>query len=217
MNPKLIFTVSLLLLSHPSVVLASDPTPLYVPFVAAPILLIALFGCGLSFIAPRTSLVLNGLFLLFQGLVIFWADDIEILDLIGIWLFCSVTTNVVALYFGYKKLSQPTSFSASSLDQHRKIIASLFIFLGAARLLLAAYFLEDISTLAEHWLSSFYLLFFSIGYFFAGYSMLQKTSWSFKVCTFMACFSLIEIPLGTILGMYYLWFYAAHKKSLQSI
>jgi hypothetical protein len=47
---------------------------------------------------------------------------------------------------------------------------------------------------------------------FSGFGLLKNANWAFPVAQLVAYINLINIPLGTILAVYYIWFHRSYVK-----
>lgn len=95
------FFVLSTLLILPSVTLASDPTPLFVIFIAWPMIGIAIVLFILVFLKRKNSLTCNLAFLLWHFLVIAWASDVGYMAVEGEWVWFSLVINIssIVLWF----------------------------------------------------------------------------------------------------------------------
>jgi hypothetical protein len=48
---------------------------------------------------------------------------------------------------------------------------------------------------------------------FGGFYLVKNKPWAFKICLPVAFCNLIFIPIGTVLGLYYLWFHHKYVKN----
>ena len=95
--------LSLLIIS-PSLALASDPTPLFVIFIAWPMIAIAIVFFLLVFLKIKNSLTCNLAFLLWHFLVIAWASDGGAGGYMakeGEWVWLSLSINIFSILFWF--------------------------------------------------------------------------------------------------------------------
>ncbi len=95
------------------------------------------------------------------------------------------------------------------MDKHRKILGTLFCIYGGI-----VFFFTGITLFRNLTLLSFGQILigfvFVVIYFFmmfGGFYLTRNKTWAYLICLPVAWLSLINIPVGTALGVYYLWFH----------
>lgn len=104
---KCILVISLLV--FPSIVVASDPTPLFPIFVAWPLFSISVFLFIPVFLKAKNSLFVNLVLLIIHVLVILWASDVGYMKSSGGVVWLSLVVNIFSIVYwlfkNIKKLS----------------------------------------------------------------------------------------------------------------
>lgn len=208
--------LSLVLLAlFPSVVLASDMTFGLVIFIGAPLCFFALLFAVVCFVSPKAGIKLSIVLLVLEVAVfLLFSNEESAIEMLGGWLFLAIAISVCSIAYAVSRSAGEDQKGTLTLDDHRKILGALFITFGVIKFLGVIYFsvVSDDVTGSDF----MYILAGSILYGVAGYSMIYRTPWSFKLCIPLSAVSLIFIPLGTALGVYYFWFYFRHVQSLRS-
>jgi hypothetical protein len=101
------------------------------------------------------------------------------------------------------------------MDRHRKVLGMLFCVIGGLLFFIVGMtFIRNFSTgSAEQVLLN---LVFVPAFFlmmFGGFYLVKNKPWAFKICLPVAFCNLIFIPIGTVLGLYYLWFHHKYVKN----
>lgn len=78
----------------PNIAFASDPTPLFLFFIAWPLLATSILFFILVFIKARNALFINLVLLIAHILVILWASDVGYMKVKGSWVWFSLTINL---------------------------------------------------------------------------------------------------------------------------
>ncbi|GLQ30742.1 hypothetical protein GCM10007876_12210 [Litoribrevibacter albus] len=149
-----------------------------------------------------------------MAVFLLFSNEESAIEMLGGWLFLAIAISVCSIAYAVSRSQGDEKHESITLDDHRKILGALFITFGVIKFLAAIYF----SVVSDDMTGSdfMYILAGSILYGVAGYSMIYTTPWSFKLCIPLSAVSLIFIPLGTVLGLYYFWFYIRHVQSLRS-
>lgn len=129
---------------------------------------------------------------------------------------------VLVASFGLYYLAKRTGFNQSvpiimgeKAIKHRRIMGIGWLIVGAAGLLLSVYSILKIPLTARH---PGIILGFIPGatvpllYLCGGYSLLRNLSWSRWLCLPSSVLALLNFPVGTTLGGYYLWYYLTIEK-----
>lgn len=95
----------LILFTVPSVVLASDPTPLFVLFIEIPILVFSLLFLALCFGAPKMGLVLIVVLLVASLFVLGWASG-GYMDDAGGFLLTSLCVDIAGIFVATNKIKK---------------------------------------------------------------------------------------------------------------
>lgn len=209
------FLMCIPLMCIPTVALASDMSFGLVIFIGAPLCFFALLFALVSFGSPKTGLKLSVVLLVLEVAVfLLFSREESAIEMLGGWLLLAMAITVCSISYAVSRSQGDDQKEALTLDDHRMILGALFITFGVVKFLGVIYF----SVTADDTSGSdvLYILVASGLYCVAGYSMIYTTPWSFRLCVPLAGVSLIFIPLGTALGVYYLWFYFRHVQSLRS-
>lgn len=98
------------LLVFPSIVVASDPTPLFPIFVAWPLFSISVFLFVPVFLKTKNSLFVNLVLLIIHVLVILWASDVGYMKSSGGVVWLSLAVNVCSIvYWLIKNVEKPSA------------------------------------------------------------------------------------------------------------
>ena len=92
------------------------------------------------------------------------------------------------------------------MNTHKRIIGILWI---VTALILAVLLLLTFGQLASQMIVAASLL--CLVQLLAGYALLKNLRWSRWLNLPLAVVSLSNIPLGTLIGAYYLWYYFKHE------
>jgi drug/metabolite transporter (DMT)-like permease len=92
------------------------------------------------------------------------------------------------------------------MNTHKRIIGTLWI---VTALILAVLLLLTLDRLSSQVITLAFLL--CVVQLLAGYSLLKNLRWSHWLNLPLAVVSLSNIPLGTFIGAYYLWYYFKHE------
>jgi hypothetical protein len=90
----------------PTPALASDPTPLFVIFVEAPLLFLSLIFLAVCFGAPKTGRVLAGLLLVASLFFLGWASRVGYMGSAGGMLLLSIFVDILGLIIAAKKIRE---------------------------------------------------------------------------------------------------------------
>ena len=92
------------------------------------------------------------------------------------------------------------------MNTHKRIIGILWI---VTALILAVLLLLTLDRLSSQVITLALLLCFV--QLLAGYSLLKNFRWSHWLNLPLAVVSLSNVPVGTFIGLYYLWYYFKHE------
>lgn len=97
------------------------------------------------------------------------------------------------------------------MSNHKRIIGVCWIVSGLAIAALAIFKLGSTSQdqLPTHVIFSVTAL--SACYMLAGYAQMANFKWAHWLCVPFAIFTLPNLPLGTFISAYYLWYFARHE------
>ena len=97
---------------------------------------------------------------------------------------------------------------------HRIILGWLFLILESLFfLIIGMTFLNNFANIG--FLQSLVSLLFIISFVlmsFSGYGLLRDMNWAYPIAQLVAYINLINIPVGTILAVYYIWFHRTYVK-----
>lgn len=99
-------TVGTSLATLPALVLASDPTPLFVLFIEIPIAILSIILIAISYSLPRIGRILAIVFLIAIFLVMNWASDVGYLESAGAWLYFSCLMGGIAFFLARSRNRQ---------------------------------------------------------------------------------------------------------------
>lgn len=98
------------LLVFPSIVVASDPTPLFPIFVAWPLFAISLLLFIPVYLKAKNSLFVNLVLLIIHVLVILWASDVGYMKASGGVVWLSLVVNICSIvYWLIKNTEKPNN------------------------------------------------------------------------------------------------------------
>jgi len=92
------------------------------------------------------------------------------------------------------------------MNTHKRIIGILWI---VTALILAVLLLLTLDRLSPPAITAAILLF--VVQLLAGYALLKNFRWSHWLNLPLAVVSLSNVPVGTAIGLYYLWYYFKHE------
>ena len=92
------------------------------------------------------------------------------------------------------------------MNMHKRIIGTAWI---VTALILAVLLLLTLDRLSQQVIAAAFLL--CSVQLLAGYALLKNLRWSHWLNLPLAVVSLSNIPLGTLIGAYYLWYYFKHE------
>lgn len=99
-------TLLFLLVALSSHAHASDPTPLFIIFVAIPLIVFAALVFILCLSFPKAGLVASGILFLAQFLIIGWASNVGYMESSGAWVGVSLLINITGIGLAYYKLNK---------------------------------------------------------------------------------------------------------------
>jgi hypothetical protein len=94
------------LVALPAPVLASDPTPLFVFFIAIPLGVISIFIAVICYFYPKFGCNSSVVFLIALVPITIWASNVGYLESAGIGLNFAWLISIVAFFFSQKRLAE---------------------------------------------------------------------------------------------------------------
>lgn len=86
--------------------IASDPTPLFIIFIAWPMIAISIVLFLVVFFMWKNALTSNLVFLFWHFLVIAWASDVGYMKAEGGWIWFSLAINIASIIFWFSQDSR---------------------------------------------------------------------------------------------------------------
>ena len=95
-------SASLVLIAHPTIAVASDPTPMFVALVGAPAVVLSIGLLALSYLKPRFALAPAILVLLAHIPLMVWASSVGYMSgSASIWLYLSSSLSTYSLILSW--------------------------------------------------------------------------------------------------------------------
>ncbi|MEP7706817.1 hypothetical protein [Paraglaciecola sp. 25GB23A] len=98
---------------------------------------------------------------------------------------------------------------------HRIALGWLFVVIGTLLfLVLGMTFVNNIGTLGFG--RSLISIVFIVSFFlmsFSGYGLLRNKMWAYLPAQIAAYINIVNFPIGTVLAIYYIWFYRSYVKN----